>query len=121
MTAKVVSIRALRDSADDTELHASAAALNASLGQKAEACPKLVAIGWCVNGTPGSVCGIRATDSKQMVILPSTRDQMKELARVIRDFPEPLRTAFELQMDLIRIRRQQQAARMPQDAPAEKR
>lgn len=90
MSNKVVSIRESQTEIEGMELHASAAALDASLSQTAEQCPRLRAIGWCIDGTPGSLCCVQESDSNKMVILPTAQEQAKTLAWAIHSLPAVL-------------------------------
>lgn len=121
MQSKIVSIRrsmpADAEAEDGRELYASAAALDACLTDLSEQSPRLVALAWCVDGTPGSLCAVRASDSETLIVRPDTQDQLKALAVVVEGLPELLRETFEVQMDWIRAKRALEAAESPLDAP----
>jgi hypothetical protein len=101
---------------DDMELCASHAALDACLQQIAEACPRMVAVAWIIDGDLGSMCAVRETNSKVLMVSATVRERLKTLAAKIEGLPEVLRTVVELEMDLIRSSRTTRSAELPQDA-----
>jgi hypothetical protein len=105
---------------DHMELLACDSALSACLQQIAEACPRMVAIAWIIDGDLGSVCAVRETHSRTLVVAASAREQLKALAAQVEDLPELMQTTFDLERAHIRASRAARHAESPQDAPTVK-
>lgn len=118
---KIVCIRppmsADANAEDESELLASTLALDTSLSDLAEQSPRLIALGWVIDGRAGSLCCQRQKEDPLKTIIPANyADQVYALAQAIHDLPEFLREMLADALPLVENR-----VTRPQDAPEGKR
>ena len=114
--AKVINIRAPREAAENEELHGGTAALNTALEQIAEAHPRLVALGWVIEGHTGSFCAIKGSDVK-LVLQANHREQMAALATIIESLPDEVLEVIESYRVEVRSVMKMEALKSAQNAP----
>jgi len=86
---------------DDAELHMSAAALKLAVSQVADACPRLVGVGWIVNGKSGALAVVREESSTRMVLPDDAKEQCKCIAQAIAALPDFVAERVNLELTII--------------------
>lgn len=99
MEEKVIPIHSSSVTADD-ELWMASRVLNEALQQIADTSPRLRALGWIVDGTPGSLSTMGEINNKYgqnvkpAIIMPNTRERVEALAYAICTLPKMLVDEF---------------------------